>query len=653
MLEQQLQLKHTHLKNRLVMGSMHTGLEEGWHNRKRLTAFYEARAKGGTGMIITGGYSPNLRGKLTTISSSFNSYYDVFKHKAYTNAVHKYDGKICLQLLHAGRYAYHPFNQAPSAIKAPINPYTPKAMTLSSIKKTINDFAHSALMAEKAGYDGVEIMGSEGYLINEFMAVHTNKRKDEFGGNLENRMRLAIDIVKAVRAKVSDKFLIVFRLSVMDLIPNGSTPQEVSQQAKSLEHAGVDIFNTGIGWHEARIPTIASMVPAGAFKEASKRLKESVNVPVIAVNRINTPEIANAILNAGEADLISMARPLLADPEFFNKYAQAHSKHINICIGCNQGCLDHVFKNKRATCLVNPQAAFELDYPLTQATNIKNVLVVGAGPAGLAASCYLAQKGHSVTLIDKKSDMGGQFNLAMQIPGKEDFRHTLTYFLNELERLNVNVELNKPYNHAMLPNFDNIVFATGVRPREAKIECADGKRVFSYDEVIKGEVELGQSIAILGAGGIGFDMVAFLSEKKGQSISDFKSQWGIECDAKPHSDSRQIYMLKRSSGRFGSELGKTTGWIHRHVAKQHGVKQIADCQYQRFDNTGLTISIAGENTVLPVDTVIACIGQVSNNEELTEYTENSKVHIIGGAKLATAIDAKRAIFEALKIAREI
>ena len=653
MLEQQLQLKHTQLRNRLVMGSMHTGLEEGWHNRKRLSAFYEARAKGGTAMIITGGYSPNLRGKLTPISSSFNSYYDVFKHRAYTGAVHKHGGKICLQLLHAGRYAYHPFNQAPSAIQAPINPYKPKQMSLGSIKKTIKDFAHSAYMAEKAGYDGVEVMGSEGYLINEFMAPHTNKRDDEFGGSLENRMRLALEIVKAVRAKVSDTFLIIFRLSVMDLIPNGSTPDEVTIQAKALEQAGVDIFNTGIGWHEARVPTIASMVPPGAFKEASKRLKSVVNVPVIAVNRINTPDIANQILNDNEADLISMARPLLADPEFFNKYQNQQTKQINICIGCNQGCLDHVFKNKRATCLVNPQAAFELDYPLDKASNAKNVLVVGAGPAGLSASCYLAEKGHTVTLIDQKTQMGGQFNLAMQIPGKEDFNHTLSYFTNELERLNVNVELGKAYDEAMLQKYDDIVFATGVRPREAAIECADTKRVFAYDEVIRGEVELGKSIAILGAGGIGFDMVAFLSEHKSQSIPEFKKQWGIECEAEPHKDERQLYMLKRSAGRFGSGLGKTTGWIHRQVAKQHGVKQIADCQYHSFDKNGLTVTVAGEKQVLPVDTVIACIGQVSNNEVLEQHRENAKVHVIGGAKLAAAIDAKRAIFEALQVARAI
>ena len=653
MLEQQLQLKHTQLRNRLVMGSMHTGLEEGWHNRKRLRAFYEARAKGGTAMLITGGYSPNLRGKLTPISSSFNSYYDVFKHRAYTDAVHKHGGKICLQLLHAGRYAYHPFNQAPSAIQAPINPYKPKEMSLSSIKKTIKDFAHSAYMAEKAGYDGVEVMGSEGYLINEFMAPHTNKREDEFGGSLENRMRLALEIVKAVRAKVSDKFLIIFRLSVMDLIPDGSTPDEVVIQATELEKAGVDIFNTGIGWHEARVPTIASMVPPGAFKEASKRLKSVVSVPVIAVNRINTPDIANDILNAGEADLISMARPLLADPEFFNKYQNDQTKQINICIGCNQGCLDHVFKNKRATCLVNPQAAFELDYPLDKATKSKNVLVVGAGPAGLSASCYLAQKGHKVTLIDQKAQMGGQFNLAMQIPGKEDFNHTLAYFINELERLDVAVKLETSYNESMLTQYDDIVFATGVRPREASIKCGDNKRVFAYDEVIRGEVELGNSIAILGAGGIGFDMVAFLSEHKSQTIDEFKTQWGIECEPKPHKDERQLYMLKRSSGRFGSELGKTTGWIHRQVAKQHGVKQIADCQYQSFDSKGLTITVGGETQVLPVDTVIACIGQVSNDEVVKPHAENAKVHVIGGAKLAAAIDAKRAIFEALQIARSI
>ncbi|MEQ5875108.1 FAD-dependent oxidoreductase [Pseudoalteromonas sp. NFXS39] len=653
MLEQKLQLPHTELRNRLVMGSMHTGLEEGWHNRKRLRAFYEARAKGGTGLIITGGYSPNLRGKLSPFASTFNSFYDVIKHKAYTEAVHQHGGKICLQLLHAGRYAYHPFNQAPSAIQAPINPYKPKEMSLGSIKKTIKDFAHSAKLAEKAGYDGVEIMGSEGYLINEFMASHTNKRTDKYGGSLENRMRLALDIVKAVRAKVSQKFIIVFRLSVMDLIPNGSTPDEVKQQALALEQAGVDIFNTGIGWHEARVPTIASMVPPGAFKEASKRLKDTVSVPVIAVNRINTPEIANGILAAGESDLISMARPLLADPDFFNKYVNNKAEQINICIGCNQGCLDHVFKNKRATCLVNPQAAFELDYSLEKAKFSRLVLVVGAGPAGLAASCYLAEKGHKVTLIERKEQMGGQFNLAMQVPGKEDFNHTLNYFTNELKRLNVDLQLGTDFTDDMLNQYDDVVFATGVRPREAKIECGDGKRVFAYDEVIRGEVELGEKIAILGAGGIGFDMVAFLSEHKGQTIEQFKTQWGIECEAAPDKDNRQIYMLKRSAGRFGSELGKTTGWIHRQVAKQHDVKQIAECQYISFDEKGLKITVKGEEQILDVDTVIACIGQVSNTETFEKETENAKVHVIGGAKLAAAIDAKRAIFEALQVARKI
>ena len=494
-------------------------------------------------------------------------------------------------------------------------------------------------------------MGSEGYLINEFMANHTNKRTDNYGGSLENRMRLA-DIVKAVRAKVSQKFIIVFRLSVMDLIPNGSTPDEVKQQALALEQAGVDIFNTGIGWHEARVPTIA-VCTTGAFKEASKRLKETVSVPVIAVNRINTPEIANGILEAGESDLISMARPLLADPEFFNKYVNNKSEQINICIGCNQGCLDHVFKNKRATCLVNPQAAFELDYSLEKAPSSRLVLVVGAGPAGLAASCYLAAKGHKVTLIERKEQMGGQFNLAMQVPGKEDFNHTLNYFTNELKRLNVDLQLGTEFTDNMLNQYDDVVFATGVRPREAKIECSDGKRVFAYDEVIRGEVELGEKIAILGAGGIGFDMVAFLSEHKGQTIEQFKTQWGIECEAAPEKDNRQIYMLKRSAGRFGSELGKTTGWIHRQVAKQHGVKQIAECQYLSFDKQGLKITVKGEEQILDVDTVIACIGQVSNTETFDNQTENAKVHVIGGAKLAAAIDAKRAIFEALQVARKI
>ncbi|MBQ4852065.1 FAD-dependent oxidoreductase [Pseudoalteromonas sp. MMG012] len=653
MLEKKIELKHTELRNRLVMGSMHTGLEEGWHNRKRLSAFYEARAKGGTGLIITGGYSPNIRGKLTPISSSFNSYYDVVKHRAYTRAVHQHGAKICLQLLHAGRYAYHPFNVAPSAVKAPISPYKPKSMSLNMIQSTIKAFAHSAKLAEKAGYDGVEVMGSEGYLINEFMASHTNKRSDKYGGNLDNRMRLAIEIVKAVRENVSDKFMIIFRLSVMDLIPNGSTPEEVTTQAKALEAAGVDILNTGIGWHEARVPTIASMVPPGAFKEASKRLKDVVNIPVIAVNRINTPDIANDILHNGEADLISMARPLLADPEFFNKYRNNHSEQINICIGCNQGCLDHVFKGKRATCLVNPQAGFELDYPLELAEKPKDVLVVGAGPAGLSVSYYLAKKGHKVTLIDKNTHPGGQFNLAMQIPGKEDFKKTLAFYLSELKRLKVNLTLDTAYSEEMLSKYDDVVFATGVTPRLSPIQCTDGKQVYAYDEVIRGEVELGERIAILGAGGIGFDMVAFLTETPEQSIDDFKLQWGIECEANQTKDPRKLYMLKRSDGRFGSDLGKTTGWIHRQVAKHHDVKQIAGCEYVAFSDKGLLVNVNGKETWLEVDTVIACIGQVSNDKLFNKEALPDNQHVIGGAKLASAIDAKRAIYEALQVARVI
>ena len=653
MLEAPLELKNTRLRNRLVMGSMHTGLEEGWSNRTKLAAFYEERAKGGTGLIITGGYSPNIRGKLTPFASSFNSSFDVIKHKAYTDAVHKHDGKICLQLLHAGRYAYHPFSVGPSALKAPITPFKPKAMSIGQIKSTIKSFAKSAKLAQKAGYDGVEIMGSEGYLINEFLAPHTNKRKDEYGGSLENRVRLAKEVVTAVRQAVTDKFIIIFRLSVMDLIPDGSTAEDVEYQAKELVEAGVDIINTGIGWHEARVPTIASMVPAGAFREASDRLKQWVDVPVIAVNRINTPEIANDILDSKQADLISMARPLLADPDFFNKYRNNKSEQINICIGCNQGCLDHVFKGKRATCLVNPQACYELDYPLDKTQNPKDVLVVGAGPAGLSAAIYLAKKGYSVKIIERNSHAGGQFNLAMQVPGKEDFKKTLKYFLKEVNRLNIQLELNCEYDSNFDDKFDDIVFACGVKPRVANFPCHDGKRVYHYDEVIKGDVEIGNKVAILGAGGIGFDMVAFLQEKPDQSIAEFKSQWGIETPQKHQGPNRTLYMLKRSEGRFGSELGKTTGWIHRQVAKQHNVTQLAQCEYLAFDNKGLKINHKGEEQYLDVDTVIACIGQVSNDEhfDLSALPENH--HVIGGAKLAAAIDAKRAIFEALQIARKI
>ncbi|MFY8274939.1 FAD-dependent oxidoreductase [Pseudoalteromonas sp. SSDWG2] len=654
MLENALKLAHGEIRNRLVMGSMHTGLEEGWHNRKRLAAFYEERAKGGVGLIITGGYSPNTRGKLSPFASSFNSLFDVVKHRKYTQAVHKHGGKICIQILHAGRYGYHPFNCAPSAIKSPITPYAPKEMSVSMIKSTIKDFAKSARLAQQAGYDGIEIMGSEGYLINEFMAPHTNKRTDEYGGSNENRMRFAKEIVEAVRGAVTDEFIVVFRLSVMDLVPDGSTKEEVTQQAKTLAQAGVDIFNTGIGWHEARVPTIASMVPPGAFREASKRLKDATDKPVIAVNRINTPDIANDILNAGDADMISMARPLLADPEIFNKYAQQRADQINICIGCNQGCLDHVFKGQRATCLVNPLAAYELDYAIEKASTSKNVLVVGAGPAGLAASIYLRQRGHEVTLIERSDSLGGQFNLAMRIPGKEDFQLALKYFSDEVVRQGVNLQTGVQYQESMLGDYDDVVFACGVSPREASFECADGKRVFRYDEVIRKDVELGSKIAILGAGGIGFDMVAFLTEEHHQSIESFKTQWGIEQTAQPHRTDKKLYMLKRSEGRFGSTLGKTTGWIHRQVAKMQGVEQISQCQYVRFDADGLHILVNGEPRTLDVDTVIGCIGQTSNDEYFKQAQDKAaSVHVIGGAKLASEIDAKRAIKEALMVARAI
>lgn len=657
MLEQELKLKNNSLRNRLVMGSMHTGLEEGLWNVKRLKAFYEARAKGGVGLIITGGFSPNLVGKLTPISSSFNTFLDVLKHRPVTKAVHEHGGKICLQLLHAGRYAYHPFNQAPSAIKAPINPYKPKEMSLSNIKNTIKSFAKSARLAERAGYDGVEIMGSEGYLINEFMAPRTNKRTDEYGGSNENRMRLAKEIVEAVRREVSDKFIIVFRISVMDLVEDGSTEEEVIEQAKVLEQAGVDIFNTGIGWHEARVPTIASMVPQGAFVEATELLKQHVSVPCVAVNRINTPELANSILNNNSADLISMARPLLADPDFFNKYVENKSDNINVCIACNQGCLDNVFKGKRATCLVNPRAGFELDYSLEPTTNPKNVLVVGGGPAGMAASCYLAEKGHKVTLIERSIGLGGQFNLAMRVPGKEDFNYTLDYFKSELAKLNVDVQLETSFENSMFEQYDNVVFATGVRPREASFELKDGRTLLAYDEVIRGEVEIGNDVVILGAGGIGFDMVAFLAEKANKSVDEFKQQWAINVEHTPHEIPHNITMLKRSPGRFGSDLGKTTGWIHRAVAKQQNVKQISGCNYIELNKNGLVIEIDGEKQTIPCDSVITCIGQVSNTDSFNKELENgkyaSKIDVIGGAKLASAIDAKRAIFEALQVARKI
>jgi len=531
-----LDLGFTQLANRILMGSMHTGLEEEKGGFKKLAAFYEARAKGGVGLIVTGGVSPNMRGRIAPFGSELSHFWHVNKHKQVTKAVHKYPTKICLQLLHTGRYAFHPFSVAPSKVKSPITPFTPKAMSIRQINSTIKDYAHSASLAAKAGYDGVEIMGSEGYLINQFACVRTNKRDDEWGGSIENRMRLGIETIKAVRAKVDEKFIIIFRLSMLDLVEGGNSWDEVVTMAKAVEKAGATLINTGIGWHEARVPTIVTSVPRAAFTWVTERMKKEVSIPLITTNRINTPEVAENILAMGQADMVSMARPFLADADFVNKAAENKSDEINTCIGCNQACLDHVFKQQRASCLVNPFACYETELTLNKldkSQKSKKLAVIGAGPAGLAFSVYAARRGHQVELFDKLSEIGGQFNVAKQIPGKEEFYETLRYFNKQLILLNVPVHLNNEQSSEKLlaAGFDEVILATGIKPRKLNIEGIDHPKVLSYLQVLRDNVFVGEKVAIIGAGGIGFDVATYLAEKGESLTTDLNAwlkNWGVD-----------------------------------------------------------------------------------------------------------------------------
>ncbi|KPZ70716.1 2,4-dienoyl-CoA reductase [NADPH] [Shewanella sp. P1-14-1] len=662
-----LDLGFTQLKNRVLMGSMHTGLEEEKGGFEKLAAFYKERAAGGCGLIVTGGIAPNFRGRLAPHACQLSFPWQVKKHRIVTKAVHETDGKICMQILHAGRYGYHPFSQAPSKIKSPITPFTPSKMSSRQVAGTIKDYASSAALAKKAGYDGVEVMGSEGYLINQFISSRTNKRTDEWGGSFVQRARFPLEIVKAIREKVGKEFIIIFRLSMLDLVDNGSTWDEVVKLAKWLEREGVSIINTGIGWHEARVPTIATSVPRGAFSWVTEKLKSEVSVPLIATNRINTPEIGESIIASGQADMVSMARPFLADAEFVNKAAAGQSELINTCIGCNQACLDHTFSMKRATCLVNPRACYETEINFTPTQHKKRLAVMGAGPAGMAFSVYAASRGHEVVLFEAKNEVGGQFNLARKIPGKEEFDETIRYFNNQMKLHKVELRLNTRLDLDVLANekFDEVIVASGVVPRALDLPGFDSPKVVDYQQVLKGEVYIGEKVALIGAGGIGFDMAHFLCERESSTLQPDKwlEQWGIDktyqhpgglTEESEHKPDREVYLLQRKTTKMGKGLGKTTGWIHRSVLKQHKVNMKTGVSYEKFDTEGLHIKVGEESEVLRVDNVVLCAGQESNRTLVDDMKSTGlPVHLIGGVDVAAELDAKRAIRQGAELAMAI
>ncbi len=655
-----LDLGFTQLKNRVLMGSMHTGLEEEKDGYQKMAQFYGERAKGGVGLIVTGGFSPNFRGRLAPLASQLSRGSQVKRHKLITDEVHKQGGKICLQILHAGRYAYHPFSLAPSAIKSPITPFKPSGMSKRQVKKTIGHYARCAELAQKAGYDGVEIMGSEGYLINQFTAERTNKRTDEWGGSLENRCRFAIEIVKRVRAHVGENFIIIYRLSMLDLVEGGSSWQEVVYLAKQIEQAGATIINTGIGWHEARVPTIATSVPRAAFTFVTEKIKSEVSLPLITTNRINMPQVAEEVIASGQADMVSMARPFLADPEFVNKAAQDQADLINTCIGCNQACLDHIFKNQRASCLVNPQACFETELQIPSVKAKPKLAVVGAGPGGMAAALYGAQAGFEVTLFDAHAELGGQFNYAKKIPGKDEFYETIRYFDKQLAKHQVNIQLNTVVDQALLEKqeFDAFIMATGVHPRTPAIPGIEHQKVVGYIDVLTGKVECGEKVAVIGAGGIGFDVSEFLVHDQQEGYAEhWYKEWGVDTSLQNPAGltekqiggaKRKVYLMQRKPTKVGKGLGKTTGWIHRQTLQHAKVEMLNNCQYDKIDDQGLHITQGERKQVLDVDQVVICAGQVSNTKihQLLQAT-NKPVEVIGGAKLAAELDAKRAIKDAL------
>ena len=665
-----LDLGFTTLKNRVLMGSMHTGLEEEKNGIEKIATYYAERAKGGVGLIVTGGIAPNIQGWTAPFSARMSTKKHAKEHRVITEAVHKEGGKICMQILHSGRYGYHPFSVAPSKIQAPINPFKPFALKQSGIKRTLKDFVNCAVLAKEANYDGIEIMGSEGYLINQFIVDRTNKRTDNYGGAYENRMRLAVQIVKKTREAVGENFIIIFRLSMLDLVEKGSSWEEVVQLGKEIEKAGATIINTGIGWHESRIPTIATSVPRAAFTWVTQKMKEELTIPLVTSNRINMPETAEQVLSEGHADMISMARPFLADPEWVNKAEQERSDEINTCIACNQACLDHAFQKKVASCLVNPRACHETELNYLPTDNKKKIAVVGAGPAGLVAATIAAQRGHEVTLFDGESEIGGQFNIAKQIPGKEEFYETIRYYNKQIELHNVNLKLNTRVTADDLANgdFDEVVLATGITPRTPRIEGVDHEKVLSYIDVVKHKKPVGKRVAVIGGGAIGFDISEYLAhegESTSQNIDAWLKEWGIDktmearagienIEADIHPSPREIFMFKRSKGKFGGKLGKTTGWIHRSVLKRKKVNFISEVQYTKIDNEGLHYVQNEEHKVLAVDNVVLCAGQLPFKELLEPLeAKGIKTHVIGGADVAAELDAKRAINQGSRLAAKL
>lgn len=662
-----LDLGFTQLKNRVLMGSMHTGLEEAPNGHVRMAAYFAERAKGGVGLIVTGGIGPNDEGATHKDTKRLDTEQALAEHKTITDAVHEHDGKICLQILHTGRYAYNPSLVAPSAVQAPINPFKPRALDAEGIEKQIEDFVHTSVQAQKAGYDGVEIMGSEGYFLNQFIAARTNHRVDEWGGAYQNRIRLPLEVVRRVREAVGEQFIIIYRLSMLDLVEGGSTYDEVVELGQAIEKAGATIINTGIGWHEARIPTIATKVPRAAFTWVTAKFRQALSIPVITSNRINTPEVAEEVLARGDADMVSMARPFLADPEFVLKAMENRSDEINTCIGCNQACLDHVFEGKMSSCLVNPRACHETELLILPTSKTKNIAVVGAGPAGLAAATTAAQRGHKVTIFDSATELGGQFNIAKQIPGKEEFYETLRYYSRQLELHKVTVKLNTRVDAEALNNsdFDEVLVATGIAPRTPSIEGIKHSKVLSYIDVIVDKKPVGNKVAIIGAGGIGFDVSEYLShsgESTSQNIPAFMKEWGIDMTfgsrggiegikAAPTPSPREIFLLQRKTTKVGAGLGKTTGWAHRAGLLSKGVSMLAGVDYIKIDDAGLHIKVNDEVQILDVDNVIVCAGQ----EPLRELVEGltKPHHLIGGADVATELDAKRAINQGTRLAAEL
>jgi len=658
-----LDLGHVTLPNRILMGSMHTGLEDRAADYDKLAGFFAERARGGVGLMVTGGIAPSIQGWLKPFGGRLSMPWHLARHRKLTGAVHAEGGRICLQVLHAGRYGYHPLSVAPSKLKSPITPFTPRALSHRGVERTIADFVRCARLARDAGYDGVEVMGSEGYLINQFLAARTNHRDDAWGGDATRRMRFPVEIVRRTREAVGRDFIIIYRLSMLELVEGGQSWDEIVALAKAIEAAGASIINTGIGWHEARVPTIVTSVPRAGFAWVTQRLKREVRVPLVATNRINMPEVAERVLVAGEADMVSMARPFLADPDWAAKARSGRGAAINTCIACNQACLDHVFQNRRASCLVNPRACHETELVIAPATQPRRIAVVGAGPAGLACATTLAERGHAVTLFEQAADIGGQFNVAKRIPGKEEFHETLRYYRHRLAGLGVEQRLGCRADVTALADFDEVVVATGVLPRQVRFPGSDDPRVLGYLDVLAHDLPVGPRVAIIGAGGIGFDVAEFLVEQSPFPAPDpvrWARVWGVDrtltargglVSPAPEPPARQVWLLQRSEGRPGARLNKTTGWVHRATLKAHNVQMLGSVQYQRFDHEGLHILVGGQPQVLPVDNVVICAGQEPARGLADALLQaGRKAHVIGGADVAAELDAKRAIAQGTRLA---